>query len=198
MLFALHINDIFRVKLKGITLAYADDKALIFKAKSWKQLQKLVLQELERVLDWFSTNKLVVNIKKTNFMLFGCYRDSLLDSSQIQMRRGGTETTIQWIGSMKYLGIHIDSNLSGNFHIEAIKERTRHLFRKIRPYTKNRSSILLSSFMWSAGPRASELISTKRHWFKHSDSLPSDYTRSQEITKIHLCGNWKFHLGRLQ
>lgn len=75
LLFVLFINDIFRIKMNGLTLAYADDKALIFKARSWDDLKKLVAQELPKILKWFRRNKLVVNyIKRPTLCLSGVTR----------------------------------------------------------------------------------------------------------------------------
>ena len=48
----------------------ADDTNAVYADKNLKSLESTVNQELCKLFDWLTTNKLTLNIKKTNFVIF--------------------------------------------------------------------------------------------------------------------------------
>ena len=52
---------------------FADDTNLLYSDKNLKSLEKVVNKELTHVSDWLNANKLTLNIKKSNFVLFHPY-----------------------------------------------------------------------------------------------------------------------------
>jgi len=49
---------------------FADDTTIFFKHKNFNVLFNTVNQELKKLNEWFISNKLSLNIKKTNYILF--------------------------------------------------------------------------------------------------------------------------------
>jgi len=76
-----------------------------------------VNSELEKLSDWFRANKLSLNVKKTNFILFGNKgRRITADSFYIRMDCVLLERT----ENTKFLGVHIDSMLDWKLHTSKV------------------------------------------------------------------------------
>ena len=78
--------------------------------------------ELTSLSEWFCGNKLFLNLKKTEFMIFG---------AQQRLCRQGIEginialkgESVKYCDAFKYLGVILDSSLSMNQHIDRVKKR---------------------------------------------------------------------------
>ena len=55
-------------------LQFADDTTVMFSCKDFKYLKNVMEFETEKVIDWLSVNKLIINLSKTNTMLFSFKR----------------------------------------------------------------------------------------------------------------------------
>lgn len=64
LLFLVFINDIFRLKLNGKLIMFADDAILIVSDNDHRKLQQLIQEDLDRIYEWLVNNKLSMNIKK--------------------------------------------------------------------------------------------------------------------------------------
>ena len=71
LLFLICINDLLNSLDNSIGRSFADDKNLTFSAVDLSILQTEMSNELHRILNWLSSNKLTLNILKTDFMLVG-------------------------------------------------------------------------------------------------------------------------------
>ena len=70
LLFLLYINDIENVSNLLKFILFADDTTVLFKSHSINDLNKILTAEVSKVIKWFSANRLLINISKTNCMLF--------------------------------------------------------------------------------------------------------------------------------
>ena len=70
LLFILYINDIVHMSRLAELIMFADDTNLFFSGNDLITLTNTVNQELALLSRWFKLNKLSLNIKKTNYMLF--------------------------------------------------------------------------------------------------------------------------------
>ncbi len=50
---------------------FADDTNIFISGSNLRELTSVLNSELEVISDWFSANLLSLNIKKTNYILFG-------------------------------------------------------------------------------------------------------------------------------
>ena len=102
---------------------YADDTVI---SKSGQHIGDITLQMEEdlRALDtWFRKNKLTLNAKKTNYMIFGL-RSCLKNIVGHKLNFGNKQ--IDRTLSMKYLGITLDPVLNFNMHAEFTCKKVVH------------------------------------------------------------------------
>src|SRR5207244_1854908 len=71
LLFLLYINDMTYCCKNLHFLLFADDTNIFYSNPSLLQLMHIVNGELDSLSNWFKANKLSLNIKKTNYMMFG-------------------------------------------------------------------------------------------------------------------------------
>ena len=74
LLFLIYINDMNNCSKLLKLLQFADDTTLLFSSKDFIQLKHVLESESEKVIDWLSANKLIINLKKTCSMLFSFKR----------------------------------------------------------------------------------------------------------------------------
>ena len=130
LLFLLFINDLpivtdFNVKL------FADDTFLSLEGDDLKTLQKKSNIELRKVSKWFSANKLTLNISKSKFMIIK--RGNRKTSESFVLKFNGKK--MEQCVSYKYLGIHIDQNLSWTTHVKYLCDKVSKMcgmFSKLR------------------------------------------------------------------
>ena len=87
-----------------------------------KSLEKTVNSELLKVSDCLNANKLTLNAKKSNYVIFRPYQRKLNYSVNIEMIDNCTQipTTHECKDRVKYLGVLLGSNLSWKFHINNV------------------------------------------------------------------------------
>ena len=64
---------------------FADDINLLFADKNFKCLESTVNKELAKVFDWLTANKLSLNIKKSNFLIFYPYQKQVSDNVNLKI-----------------------------------------------------------------------------------------------------------------
>ena len=101
---------------------FADDTSLLYANTNLKSLEKTVRGELLQVPDWLNANKLMLNAKKSNYVIFRPYQRKLNYLVNIEMIDNCTQnsTTLQCKNHVKYLGVLLDSNLSWKFQINNV------------------------------------------------------------------------------
>ena len=79
-------------------------------------------QELCKLYDWLTANKLTLNVKKTNFVIFSPAQRKLTHLPKIKIfdNEQNTSVALECKEFVKYLGILIDNNLSWKHHIDHI------------------------------------------------------------------------------
>lgn len=70
ILFLIYINDIINASNKLIFLLYADDTTLLLRDSTLDSLHMNITIELDKISKWIYSNKLQLNIKKTDYILF--------------------------------------------------------------------------------------------------------------------------------
>ena len=119
LLFLLYINDISASSSKFEFFLFADDTNLLYKDKSLPLLESVVNEEVINVCDWLLANKLTLNAKKSNYVIFHTYQRKI--QSVINLKVFDNEhkalRNLERKQFVKYLGVLIDSNLSWNDHV---------------------------------------------------------------------------------
>ena len=121
LLFSLYINDLPLVNQMVKWNLYADDTAITASANSRDELVVVLNDVLSQVSEWFCYNRLSLNVKKTQFMVFGT-RQMLSRQENIEIVF--EEHVLKPVNSVKYLGITLDSHLTFHEHVASICNRT--------------------------------------------------------------------------
>jgi hypothetical protein len=136
LLFLLFINDL-NVSLKFSTAYhFADDTNLLHINKSLKNLNKNMNHDLASIVQWLRSNKLSLNSKKTEIIIFKSIQTKI--NKYLNFRLSGQKLNL--VNSIKYLGIKIDSNLSFTSHLQdlALKlSRANGMLAKIRHFVNH-------------------------------------------------------------
>ena len=81
LLFILYINDIINCSKILYFILFADDTNILISDKSLCSLIRVLNCELSKLADWFSVNRLSLNLTKTNYIIFGIKHKPDLDPS---------------------------------------------------------------------------------------------------------------------
>ena len=114
LLFILYINDIANVSNIFKINLFADDTSLFHTHDNFESLIKETNQELTRISTWLTTNKLVLNISKTNYIIFTSKGKSY-NKNVSNIKIDGNN--IQQVSKTKFLGIVIEEHLNWALHI---------------------------------------------------------------------------------
>ena len=107
LLFLIYVNDLANCsKLLEFNL-YADDSNLFYKSNTLLSLQTNLNKELAEVYKWLCVNKLSLNIKKSNFVIFHPRQRKIETNVQIVINQQLSKQEL----SIKYLRVTLDSEL---------------------------------------------------------------------------------------
>ena len=82
VLFLLYINDLPKCLDHSIARLFADDTNMTFAGCNIKSIQEQMTSDLNNIFQWLCSNKLTLNVLKTDFMLIGSRQKlSALDDS---------------------------------------------------------------------------------------------------------------------
>ena len=118
LLFIIYTNDLPDCLSHCETILFADDTTIYESSTDVKYLYTNMNKNLENLSDWFKSNKLSLNISKTNYILF---TNSKTNVEHFKLHICNTQ--IDRTNKTKFLGLHIDTNLKWNYHIDYIKAR---------------------------------------------------------------------------
>jgi hypothetical protein len=116
LLFILYVNDIVNCSELLLFILFADDTNLFFSCGDIQQLKNTVNKELAKVSVWFRANKLSLNTKKSNFILFG--NKHLPNAFQLCISID--DHLLEQVTHTKFLGVYVDAKLSWKNHIDYI------------------------------------------------------------------------------
>ena len=121
LLFLLYINDITQSTPKLQFLLFADDTSIFLAKNDLPSLEKTLNEELEHVSNWLKANKLSLNIKKSNILIFR--HKNVKQTDKINIKMDGNN--IDEKESAKYLGLYFDNKLTFKRHVD-------HLLAKLK------------------------------------------------------------------
>ena len=113
------MNDIHKCSEILSFILFADDTNVFYSDTSVKSLNQVLNNELIKVTEWLQANKLTLNIKKTQVILFKAKNKKIKEP--LTFRINGEE--IKQESSTKFLGINIDSKLIWKQHIAYIQDK---------------------------------------------------------------------------
>ena len=112
---------------------FTDDTNLLCMSNSIKKLNKLVNADLKHLVHWLNANKIPLNVKKTEMVIFKSKQNKFEGDLKIKLcgkRLYPTEST-------KYLGVKTGTNLNWEHHVNDLSikvSRANALLFKMRKY----------------------------------------------------------------
>ena len=144
LLFLIYINDIYNSSKKLSFYLFADDTNLLFADKDLKSLENVINIELKKVCDWLNANKLTINAKKSNFVIFRPSQKKLSYQINIRIYNKNSDTFPECKDYEKFLGVLIDKSLTWKYHVDYIASRIR---RVVGIISRVRHSIPLNTLI---------------------------------------------------
>ena len=120
ILFLIYINDLPNSSKFFEFFLFADDTNIYYEADSLDKLELTLNKGLKELHTWLIVNRLSLNIKKTNFVLFHPYNKQVQRNITLKINK----KAISEKDSVKYLGIMIDSGLTWKTHIETLTKKS--------------------------------------------------------------------------
>ena len=119
LLFLLYINDLCNVSKVVDFILFADDTNIFFSHKDFNLLPGILNSEMLKLTHWCRANKLSINFKKSNFMVFRPpqRRQTLDISMQID------NNAIKRVKETVFLGVILDEHLSCKPHILSVSRK---------------------------------------------------------------------------
>ena len=117
LLFIIFTNDLPNCLTVCKASLFADDTTIYCSSNNIQDLYIVANYELESLSEWFRSNKLSLNVSKTNFVIFNHYKIDVPENLTMKI---GNEN-IEGKNSVKCLGMIIDSKLEWKEHISCVK-----------------------------------------------------------------------------
>ena len=141
LLFVIYINDLPTHLRNCRVHLYADDTAVSVSGTSTDELNTKLNDKLEEVARWMNTNRLTLNVKKTNIMTFGTTH-TLNKLGELNVTNSGE--TVSVVEQTKYLGVILDRKLNFSDHVQYIKKKCIgriKMLTKLRPIVGEQISL---------------------------------------------------------
>ena len=117
-LFGLYVNDMHRCSDKLSFVHFADDTTVFMSGDDLTILCQDINSELVKVTEWLRSNRLSLNVDKTNFMLITHNR---INSSDLPININGSR--IRGVRSMRFLGVTLDDRINYNENTNVLSKK---------------------------------------------------------------------------
>ena len=111
LIFIIFTNDLYRQIAHSSSLLFADDTTLYKSHRNLRYLTWCLEDDLRKLVDWFSSNKLTLNIEKTVCILF----QKTGQTKTIELEIGNQ--TVSNTSETRFLGMLLDENMNWSSHI---------------------------------------------------------------------------------
>ena len=124
ILFLVMVNDFYRCT-SLLSIIYADDTTLLQGGRDKTELAKFVNNELVKVYDWFCANKLCLNIKKTNCVIFARNEKNVIQFPPLIMANNVINRIDKnsQIPAVRMLGIWLDPQLDFKYYLSTVTKK---------------------------------------------------------------------------
>lgn len=121
LLFNIFINDFASAVSRCKVFQYADDTVLLAKHVCYHSAIKMLQNDVYNAVDWFSKNLLKLNVSKTKLVCFRNPLKTTVIDQQIYLHSKSCAPCfcdpVEYVLSVKYMGIFFDSNMSWDTHL---------------------------------------------------------------------------------
>jgi len=117
LIFLIYVNDLSSCSeaLKFVT--FADDSNILMHGKDPKATAAILSEALSDVSDWFKANKLLLNVRKTNLIVFKSPRCRKDTKTEVVYMDG---EPLKQVDNERFLGLQVDEDLSWQQHANKV------------------------------------------------------------------------------
>ena len=147
LLFLIYINDLPKCSNLLTYILFADDTSIFLSNPDLTYLISNMNSQLTKLHHWMRANKFILNVDKTNFMIFGTRH---INNDTLHLYHN--HQAINRVTSTKVLGVVIDEKLSWNQHTNQLCNtisRNIRILRKLRILPRNVLQLLHHSLISS-------------------------------------------------
>ena len=129
----MYINDLNQAIKFCKIHHFVDDTNLLCHSNSIQKLNQLVNADLKHLVNWINANKILLNVKKTEMVIFKSKQKKVEGDLKIKLCGKRLHPT----KSVKYLGVKIDTNLTWQHDVNDLSiklNRANALLFKMRKY----------------------------------------------------------------
>ena len=116
LLFLIYINDVYLHLKNCNSILFADDTTLFTSDTRYDNLLSKLNENISIIYKWLCSNKLSLNIDKTNHIVFHSSRKKLPYTPVVL----SNNTEIKQVDYTKFLGVYIDQNVNWKRHCSEI------------------------------------------------------------------------------
>ena len=123
LLFLIYVNDMKNVLCHSNHHLYADDTVIYISSNNINDAVNRLQIDLDKYGEWCIGNKLTVNTKKSNFVIYGTRsKISRLHHVRLEINH----EILTRVPFYKYLGVFLDTNLNFNKHVDVSRKLICH------------------------------------------------------------------------
>ena len=111
---------------------YADDAVMYFTNLCTSEIARIVHDDLNRVVQWMESRRLILNQSKTKSMLLGSWQNLAKSSNSFIQLYG---KTLVRVAKFSYLGVVLGENLSWKDQVEYVSSEVSQEARAFVSYT---------------------------------------------------------------
>ncbi|CAB4032478.1 Hypothetical predicted protein [Paramuricea clavata] len=138
LLFLIYINDLPNCLQHSTARMFADDTNITVSGKSIKEAEVAVNVDLNNIREWLLSNRLSLNLVKTEYLLIGSRHN--INTLEEQPRVFIGDEPIKGVQVTKTLGVKIDQFLTWDSHIDQISKKISSgisAMKKIKDFTNS-------------------------------------------------------------
>ncbi|CAB3983987.1 Hypothetical predicted protein [Paramuricea clavata] len=159
LLFLIYINDLPNCLQHSTARMFADDTNITVSGKSIKEAEVAVNVDLNNIREWLLSNRLSLNLVKTEYLLIGSRHN--INTLEEQPRVFIGDEPIKGVQVTKTLGVKIGQFLTWDSHIDQISKKISSgisAMKKIKDFT-NSDTLKLSNAAFEQPKRVENIQS---------------------------------------
>jgi len=141
VLFSHYVNDM-PPPLHHVELAlYVDDTAFIATSRKQMLLVSYLESHLNDLQRWLSECRFAINVPKSTTLIFARAGRRFAQPRQVTLYGD----PIQWVDTVRFLGVTLDSRLTWSPHIDQVRRRTAQRMGVLDPILNSKSDLSVSN-----------------------------------------------------
>ena len=191
LLFIIYINDMPEISTSAKFILYADDANIIITSDTVEQASEQIEMLSKKLVHWVSSNGLVLNLKKTKYMIFSQTRNLELSQPLII-----SDTLIERKNEARFLGVIMDDKLNWSRHIKTVQSKMARyvgILYKIKKYLPLHARIQIYHSFVQSHINYCSLV-----WgFSSKDNIESIFAKQKKGLRAVIPGfiNYRYRAG---